>query len=78
LLVNKRCVPEINGGDGDLRTVKLYINTQELSGFNNWRLINPITNEQITFDKNSIANGINVPGEFQPGEGKLFILAPVM
>ncbi|HEY5125275.1 MAG TPA: hypothetical protein VIK14_16210 [Ignavibacteria bacterium] len=78
LLVNKRCVPEINGGDGDLRTVKLYINTQELSGFNNWRLINPITNEQITFDKNSITNGINVPGEFQPGEGKLFILAPVM
>ena len=78
LLLNKRCVPEIIGGDGDLRSVKIYFNASELTGFNNWILKNPITNESVIFDKNNIANGVYIPGEFQPGEGRLYKIAPVM
>ena len=78
LLLNKRCVPDTPVGFGDFRRAKIYFNTTALSGFNNWVLINPITNEKIIFNKNNISNGVNVPGEFQPGEGKIYKLAPVM
>ncbi|MBN1633781.1 MAG: hypothetical protein JW917_06425 [Ignavibacteria bacterium] len=77
LLVNKRCTPEIYRGDGDFRTVRIYINSSALQGFNKWYIMNPVTNEKIVFDKNSIADGVNIPGEFLPGEGKIFKLAPV-
>lgn len=78
LLLNKRCVPEIQEGSGDLRTAKIYLNTTALSDFNNWVLTNPLTNENIMFDKNNISNGVYLPGIFQPGEGKIFKIAPVM
>ena len=77
LLVNKRCVPEINGGEGDLRKVKLYFDTSQIQHFNNWILSNPITNEKIVFDKHNITNGLQISDTFLPGEGKLFKLAPV-
>lgn len=78
MLLNMRCVPETPGlGDGDLRTVKIYLNTAVLQGYNSWRLKNPVTNEEITFNKNNISNGISVPGIFNPAEGKLFKLEPV-
>jgi hypothetical protein len=78
LLLNKRCVPEIYGGEGDLRTVRFYFNISQLQNFNNWILKDVLTGEQVPFDKNNITNGVLFPYTFQPGEGKLFRLAPVM
>ena len=77
LILNKRCVPEITTGAGDLREVKLIINKDELLNFDYWELINPITNESIKFNKNNIGTGIILPGYFQPGEGKLFKISPI-
>ncbi|MCI0473924.1 MAG: hypothetical protein L0Y76_10120, partial [Ignavibacteria bacterium] len=77
LLVNKRCVP-VQGGYGDERTVRLYINPSSLTGFNNWVLADVMTGDKIVFDKNNISGGVYFPFVFQPGEGKLLKLAPVM
>jgi hypothetical protein len=74
LVVNKRCVP-VQGGLGDLRTIKFYFTG--LNNFNNWVLKDVMTGESVTFDKNSTV-GVYFPHPFQPGEGKLFRLAPVM
>jgi hypothetical protein len=78
LMVNRRCAPEVNGINlGDIRQLKIQFKPSELTGFNNWKLINTENNSVITtFDKNS--NAFVDAGEFQPGEGKIFKLAPVM
>ena len=77
LAVNKRCTPEDAGANGDLRTLRIKFDSAQLSGFNNWKIIEAKTNAVIrTFDKDS--NIYLFMGEFQPGEGKLFKLAPVM
>ena len=78
LVLNKRCVPEFPVGFGDVRQAKLILNSNNLQNFNNWKITNPITNEYIIFDKNNMGTGIYLPGSFQPGEGKLLKLAPVM
>jgi hypothetical protein len=78
MLLNMRCVPEISGGDGDLRTVKLYLDPNQLPTFNTWVIKEVISGQAVTFDKNNITNGVSLPVVFQPGEGKLFKLAPVM
>jgi hypothetical protein len=76
IAVNKRCSPETNSQDGDLRELYIKFDPNQLSGFNNWNLINVISGNSIVFDKN-LNQYIDV-GNFQPGEGKLFRLAPVM
>jgi hypothetical protein len=78
MLLNMRCVPEITGGDGDLRTVKMYLHPEQLPTFNTWVIKEVISGQAVTFDKNNITNGVSLPVVFQPGEGKLFKLAPVM
>jgi len=80
-VLNKRCTPEtpnMNLYDGDLRKIKLKFKSSELPDFYNWKLIDAVTNNLIlTFDKRTDEyNLINVI--FQPGEGKLFKLVPVM
>ncbi|HEY5125081.1 MAG TPA: T9SS type A sorting domain-containing protein [Ignavibacteria bacterium] len=79
IALNKRCTPETPGNicDGDVRDlrIKFDANSSQLAGFNNWKLIDPATGYTITtFDKNQWTDA----GNFQPGEGKLFKLAPVM
>ncbi|MCX6158548.1 MAG: T9SS type A sorting domain-containing protein [Ignavibacteriae bacterium] len=79
IALNKRCTPESPGGlsDGDVRTLRLKFNPSELPNFNNWVLIDPLTNTTVaTINKNS--TDFYYAGEFQPGEGRLFKLAPVM
>jgi hypothetical protein len=86
LMVNRRCVPEVTEGTGDIRQLKIKFNTSHLTGFNNWILKDENTGQTITFDKNNqgadgylnIGNSQGSPGWFNPGEGKLFKLAPVM
>jgi hypothetical protein len=74
LVVNKRCVP-VQGDYGDLRTLKFYFT--DLNNYNNWVLKDVMTSESVTFDKNS-TGGVYFPHPFQPGEGKLFCLTPLM
>ncbi len=54
LVLNKRCVPEIPVGFGDIRQAKLILNSNYLQNFNNWKIINPVTNESVTFNKNNM------------------------
>ncbi|MBV6479606.1 MAG: hypothetical protein HGGPFJEG_02392 [Ignavibacteria bacterium] len=77
MAVNKRCTPEDINYNGDLRTLKIKFDSSQLTGFNNWKIIEAKTNTVIrTFDKDS--NIYIDMGIFQPGEGKLYKLAPVM
>jgi hypothetical protein len=78
IMLNKRCTPPLaNVTAGDVRTLKMKFKPDELSGFNNWVVIDPLTNITIaTIDKNS--GEYYSLGIFQPGEGRLFKLAPVM
>lgn len=76
LMVNRRCVPDINN-DGDVRGLRIKFDSTELAGFINWKIIELDTNNVVaTFNKNTTSY-INM-GEFNPGEGKLYKLAPVM
>jgi hypothetical protein len=78
IMLNKRCTPPIaNSTLGDVRNLKIKFDPSILPYFNNWVLTDPLTNTTIaTINKNS---GLfyNI-GLFQPGEGRLFKLAPVM
>ncbi len=81
MFLNKRCTaPSLDGYiNPDIRLLKIKFNPSDpsLANFNNWKIIDPLTNNTIlTFDKNSTE--YFVISEFQPGEGKLFKLAPVM
>jgi len=77
MAVNKRCTPEDSAANGDLRYLHIKFDSLQLSGFNNWKIIEAKTNSVIrAFDKDSNIY-VNM-GEFQPGEGKLYKLSPVM
>lgn len=78
LCVNKFCAPLSDRVIGDIRTVKLIIDKTKLLNFNEWELKDMLTGEKIIFDKNTIESGIYYPYPFQPGEGKLFKLTPVI
>ncbi|MEI7484895.1 MAG: T9SS type A sorting domain-containing protein [Ignavibacteriota bacterium] len=78
LMTNRRCAPEVAPIYlGDIRQLKINFSSSQLSGFNNWKIIN-VENDSLinTFDKNSTAY-VDM-GIFQPGEGRLYKLAPVM
>jgi hypothetical protein len=76
IMVNRRCVPDINQ-TGDVRNLKIKFDSTQLAGFNNWTIIEVDSNHTVaTFDRRS-ASFIDF-GFFQPGEGKLYKLAPVM
>ena len=78
MMVNRRCVPDTpSNGHGDLRQLKIKFDSTQLSGFRNWKIIEMDSNKVIrTFDKDSnIYIDMKI---FQPGEGKLFKISPVM
>ena len=78
IMVNRRCVPDTpNYGQGDLRQLNIKFNSTQLTSFRNWKITDINTNSLIrTFDKDSNVY-VNM-GEFNPGEGKLYKLSPVM
>jgi len=79
LAVNRRCAPNTVGvwNDGDIRTLQVKFRSTDLPVFNNWKVYDAMTNTLLgTFDKNG--TGYVSVGTFQPGEGKLFKLIPVM
>jgi hypothetical protein len=76
IMVNRRCVPDLNQ-TGDLRNLRIKFDSTQLTGFNNWSVTELDSNHTVaTFDRRS-ASFIDF-GLFQPGEGKLYKLAPVM
>lgn len=81
LAVNKRCTPNINN-DGDVRVLKIKFNLMSpaFDKFANWKLVNCETNEVLgTFDKNGMSGyDYYNTGSYQPGEGKLLKIVPVM
>ncbi|HAY34039.1 MAG TPA: hypothetical protein DCY06_07855 [Bacteroidetes bacterium] len=77
LAVNKRCTPEDSAANGDLRNLRVKFDSSQLTIFRNWKITDVLTNVTLsTFDKNS--NEFVDMGIFQPGEGRLYKLAPVM
>jgi len=77
IALNKRCTPVDNNGNGDIRTLKIKFEGSELADYKNWRLIDPISGliyQEFDKSTNSYINA----GVFQPGEGKLFKLEPVI
>ncbi|MGV8018507.1 MAG: T9SS type A sorting domain-containing protein [Ignavibacteria bacterium] len=77
MLVNRRCAPGNDACSGKRKIKSLIFSDTYFNGFNNWKIINLYDNSVIAvFDKRQ-ANNIDF-GWFEPGEGKLFKLAPVM
>ena len=78
MMVNRRCVPEIAGGDGDIRQLKVKFNGgAELPVYSNWKVTDMYTGQTVvTIDKNS--DSYYSLGSFDPGEAKLFKLTPVL
>ncbi len=85
LLANRRCVPTYGNTPDGLRALQIKFNKDELFGSVIWKLTDLNTGASITFNKNESSNGgyidlgnaISSLGYFNPGEGKLFRLAPV-
>ncbi|HEX2787945.1 MAG TPA: hypothetical protein VHP32_08570 [Ignavibacteria bacterium] len=77
LAVNKRCTPELKPGEGDLRELRIRFNLNDLANFNNWKLSNAVSNEVLTTFNPNTGNYISA-GVFNPGEGRLFKLEPVL
>jgi len=82
MIVNRRCSPFIDYTSADKiggsRLVTMKINPSNLPGFTNWKLYDLETGDtSLTFNKFDTTNYIFV-GNFLPGEGKLYKLAPVM
>jgi hypothetical protein len=82
MIVNRRCSPFINYSSADnlggRRLVTMRMNPDHLPGFTNWKFYNLENGDtSITFSKYDSTGNIFV-GDFLPGEGKLFRLAPVM
>lgn len=81
MIVNRRCSPFINYSNatniGGQRLVALYINPAQLPNFNTWRIYNLETGDSVrTFNKNDTSK--IYLGNFNPGEGRLYRVAPVM
>lgn len=77
LTVNRRTVPETIPGARHLRQLKIKFNGDNLHDFERWEIIDLSTNQRIaTINKNE-QEYIDF-GVFQPGEGKLYKLTPVM
>ncbi|HCN36619.1 MAG TPA: hypothetical protein DIS94_02765 [Bacteroidetes bacterium] len=81
MLVNRRCSPYVGNNSvdniGGRRLISTKFNSNKLNNFNNWKIIDVSDSSVIkTFNKNS--NQEISFGFFQPGEGRLYKLAPVM
>ena len=81
MVVNRRCSPykqddNENGGRRFIR-VRFDANSSEFANFNNWKIIDIDSNKTVTvFDKRATA--LLDLGWYNPGQGKLYKVAPVM
>lgn len=81
MIINKRCSPFFNYTSSDniggRRIVTIKWNSSKLEGFNNWKLIDLNNDSCIRVIDRRDTNFMFL-GDFFPGEGKLYKLAPVM
>ena len=77
-VVNRRCSPGTGPTGGQRKiTISFGGDNNKLDYFNNWKVLNLLDNSEIgTIDK-QILSEIDL-GLFQPGEGRLYKLIPVM
>ncbi len=73
MMVNRRCVPDVSNA-GDFRQLKIKFDGSQLMSFQNWSVTDVITGQTVVFARNSTA--YHDFGEFKPGEGKLYRIAP--
>ncbi|MBK8982079.1 MAG: hypothetical protein IPM38_07090 [Ignavibacteria bacterium] len=78
LMANRRCIPAAGGYNGDYRRLKVRFKTTELTGFNDWKLIRLDEQNTVVATFNKANNPLIDCGIFDPGEGRLYKLAPVM
>jgi len=82
MIVNRRCSPIDTSDPGGVNgrrsvTIKLDSASTQFAGFNNWSIYDLERDSLIkTFDKRIVST--TSLGWFNPGEGKLYKLAPVM
>ena len=83
IIVNRRCSPYIDESSEDNRGGKRFIrvrfdaNSSEFANFNNWKIIDIDSNKTVTvFDKRATA--LLDLGWYNPGQGKLYKIAPVI
>ncbi|MBX7044749.1 MAG: T9SS type A sorting domain-containing protein [Ignavibacteria bacterium] len=79
MIVNKRCSPLKASNPDGRRNIKVqfHANDSRFSYFNNWKIIDLENNSTVlTFDKSTSA--FLDLGIFNPGQGKLYKLIPVM
>ena len=76
--VNKRTYPvNTKNNLGDRRILKIKFNSSGLQGFNNWVIKDAVKDSVLaTFSKQN--NDYITIASFEPGEGKLYKIAPVM
>ena len=78
LMVNRRCVPDTpTSGQGDLRQLKIKFDSTQLTGFTNWKITELDSNKVVAVFNKNTTSYLDM-GIYQPGEGKLYKLAPVM
>ena len=80
MLVNKRCSPvqpDYNDGRRDIR-VAFDVNSSELPDYTTWKITEILSNSEVgRFNKYLYNNYVDL-GWFNPGEGKIYRLSPVM
>ncbi|MBS1494038.1 MAG: T9SS type A sorting domain-containing protein [Bacteroidetes bacterium] len=79
MVVNRRCSPLSAGNPSGGRTVqiKFNANSSSFNHFNNWKIIDVEADTTVaTFDK-TVSTFINL-GWYNPGQGKLYKVVPVM
>jgi hypothetical protein len=81
MMVNRRCVPDSPEGTGDTRQLRIKFDAEQFPGFNYWKITDVYTNQSVTFDKNNQGEPggmvhLGSLGIFEPGEAKLFHVAP--
>ncbi len=76
MMVNRRCFPNVNN-DGDLRHLKINFDFTQLAEFTNWKITELDSNKVVAVFNKNTTSYLDM-GIYQPGEGKLYKLAPVM
>lgn len=83
MMVNRRCIPAIGGYAGDNRVLKIKFKASQLPEAVNWKITDVLTRDSYIFSRNyngyvALGSTSNSMGWFDPGEGKLFKLEPVL
>jgi hypothetical protein len=78
LMVNRRCVPKGGGYAGDYRRLKIQFKSTELRGSAKWQIIRLDESNTVVATFDAAGNPEVDCGIFEPGEGRLYRLIPVI